>query len=72
MSVGLVRRLPEGYAKLPPDHGGLELHRETLPTAQGNHRRSLEIPGGADGKLTGITEGRVVAALSRHVWSRSR
>ena len=30
-----VRRLPEGHAELPSNHGRLELHRETLSTAQG-------------------------------------
>jgi hypothetical protein len=53
---GTVRRLPEGYAEQPSDHGGLELHRETLPTAQGNHRRHLEIPRGAAAKLTAASE----------------
>jgi hypothetical protein len=57
-------RLPKGHGELPSDHGGLELHRETIPTPQGNPRCNLEIPGGPAGELMG-QEGPLVAHL-RH------
>ena len=49
-----VRRLRRQSPELSADHAGLELHRAALSSAEGDHRRHLEIPGGEAVGMTGV------------------
>jgi Protein of unknown function (DUF1214) len=51
-----VRRLRWQDSKLPTDHERLELHGATLSSARRNLEQHVEIPGGAGGELSGLTD----------------
>ena len=51
VGYGTVRRLPEEHCELSADHAGVELHRATVPTPKGSHRRQLEVSRGATSEM---------------------